>query len=534
MKNRLTYTLMFAFVLGIYGVLIAQEKPKPIPTIKYESKGSSTQINVGTNEGTIINNLIINSIDYKELTTRYEKSKEERDKIVKRIKTYPTDESFKKDLITINLEIEETEKNIESFKTNVGRLYESFSKIEINTERLRQAKTHFDKGEIKQANAILKAEELANDQTKLLCALELKEKEVTTIKKQLNENATEYFVKAQTTALQYDLPDRFNLSCKYYELSLVSDKNVDILFDYAFFLAHHNQHDKAIKYYKEVLNIFRKNNGINSPTNLADVALTLNNLGILQEDQKDYVQAENSYTEALSIYRKLAQTDSSTYSPSVAMTLNNLGALQKDRHDYVQAEKSYKEALCIYRTLAQTKPQTYLQGVADVLNNLGILQKDNTDYVQAEKSYTEALSIRRTLAKTNPQAYLPGVADVLNNLGALQEDRHDYVQAEIFYKEALSIRRTLAQTNPKVYMPELAGILNNFAILYEESLVVNKDKSILCAKEAIDILIPFIGIGYIQDYLRISFRVLKYWKIDVRGYITEKYGSQSPLLPLVE
>ena len=416
LKNRMAYTIviMFVLVLGIYGVVLVLKKPKPITIVKHESSGKSAHAIVGMNDGTIVNILIINSIDYKELITRNEKLKENRDKIVKRIKTYPSDESFKKDLNTNNIESEETEENIESFKTTVGWLYDIFLKIEINTERLRQAKAHFDKGEIKLADAILKAEELENDQINLLKALELKGKDVATIKKQLGDNAKEYYIKALTTALQFDIPNRFSLSCKYYELSLRSFRNVDVLFDYAYFLQYNKQLDKAMGYYEEALAINRYNNTTN-PHYLADIANTLNNLGMLQSDKNDFEQSEKSYTEALSIYRTLAQTNPQAYLANVASTLNNIGNMQSDKNDYEHAEQSYTEALAIRWTLAQTNPQAYLFLIAGTLSDMAKLQSDKNDYLQAEKYYTEALSIRRTLAETKPQVYLTHIAITLNN-----------------------------------------------------------------------------------------------------------------------
>lgn len=60
-------------------------------------------------------------------------------------------------------ELEELEQQKEQLKENVFRLYETFTRIEINTERLAQAKAHFDQGEFREADAILKAEDMTRD-----------------------------------------------------------------------------------------------------------------------------------------------------------------------------------------------------------------------------------------------------------------------------------------------------------------------------------------------------------------------------------
>ena len=55
-------------------------------------------------------------------------------------------------------------------------------------------------------------------------------------------------------------------------------------------------------------------------------------------------------------YRRLADANPDTYLPDVAMTLNNLGILYRDRHDVAAAQAAYDEALHIYRRLAGRQP----------------------------------------------------------------------------------------------------------------------------------------------------------------------------------
>jgi hypothetical protein len=63
--------------------------------------------------------------------------------------------------------VEELNQRLEDFKANVFRLHELFTRIPINTERLRKAKAHFDKGEFREADAVLKAEEIQQDVDRL-------------------------------------------------------------------------------------------------------------------------------------------------------------------------------------------------------------------------------------------------------------------------------------------------------------------------------------------------------------------------------
>src|SRR3990167_5227629 len=130
------------------------------------------------------------------------------------------------------------------------------------------------------------------------------------------------------------------------------------LFEYAYFLQQHNQHNEAERYYQEAMKRFGSE--LDAPSR----AMTLNNLGVLQKDKNEFEDALKSYKEALEIYRKLVQVNPQRYLPDVAMTLNNLGILQSKKNEFEDALKSYKEALEIRRKLAHSNPQTSLPDIA--------------------------------------------------------------------------------------------------------------------------------------------------------------------------
>jgi tetratricopeptide (TPR) repeat protein len=197
----------------------------------------------------------------------------------------------------------------------------------------------------------------------------------------------------------------------------------------------------------------------------ADVARTLNNLGILESDQNRMDDARTAYDEALKIYRKLAQANPDTYLPDVATTLNNLGRLHSAQNRMDDARTAYDEALKIWRRLAQANPDTYLPDVAMTLNNLGILESAQNRMDDARTAYDEALKTYRNLAQANPDTYLPDVAMILNNLGNLESDQNRMDDARTAFDEALKIYRKLAQANPDTYLPDVAMTLNNLGVL---------------------------------------------------------------------
>ena len=246
--------------------------------------------------------------------------------------------------------LEEKRRQLQDFKREVLRLAETFSKIEINTERLKQAKQLFIQGKYREADAILKEEELSHDQEQLLSAKEGKQREWDEINKQLLSNANEFLIKAQITATNLNNPERFQEACHFYEQSIRSYTYFDNLFEYAYFLQQHNQHNEAERYYQEAMKRFGSE--LDAPTR----AMALNNLGNSQFDKNEFEDALKSYKEALDIRRKLAQANPQTYLPYVAMTLNNLGNLQSGKNEFEDALKSYREALEVYRELAQPNP----------------------------------------------------------------------------------------------------------------------------------------------------------------------------------
>ncbi|MGD2250615.1 MAG: tetratricopeptide repeat protein, partial [Candidatus Methanofastidiosia archaeon] len=81
-------------------------------------------------------------------------------------------------------------------------------------------------------------------------------------------------------------------------------------------------------------------------------------------------KAEKSYTEALKIYRTLAQKDPTAYEPDVAMTLNNLGNLYWNLRDFKKAEKSFTEALKHKDKLPDNGARIYL-GLANLAEKTG-------------------------------------------------------------------------------------------------------------------------------------------------------------------
>ncbi len=447
-----------------------------------------------TNSPINVTQVLGKSLEYKDLLNQLQTQQ----KLFSR-----TPEAETQERLEISQAIAQLEPIIEQFKKDVTQLAAEFDRIEINTDRLRRAKEHFEKGEIAAARAVFDSErEQMQDENDRLVE---KKPCIEQWLQMLKHNSDEFYLSALLERTAYENPNWLNDTCDYFERSIKVFATEDNVFQYAFFLKNHNRFDQAEIFYQqfldefvggdvskramtlnnlanlhcaknelaqtalkylEALEIYRKLAAVTPSVYLPFVATTLNNLANLHTTKNDLSLAETEYFEALEIQRKLAAVNPSTYLPDVAETLNNLAILHKTKNNLPLGEAEYLEALKIQRKLATVNPATYLPFVATTLNNLANLHKTKNDLPLAEAGYFAALEIRRNLAAVNPIIYLPGVATTLNNLANLHKTKNDLPLAEAEYFEALEIQRKLAAVNPATYLPDMATMLNNLANLH--------------------------------------------------------------------
>src|SRR5438309_2252414 len=173
-----------------------------------------------------------------------------------------------------------------------------------------------------------------------------------------------WLLKGQLLTVQF----RFDDAEKAYQGAIeTSPESFEANFAFAWFSQQLNHYDKAMSAYGRCLELAKRNqdNG--------EIAMTLNNLAMLNGDQNRPEAARKGYEEGLKIYRDLAKNETETYMPGVAMTLNNLATLDGAQNRMEAARKGYEETLKIYRQLAQKNPDAYLSYVAVTLNNLATL-----------------------------------------------------------------------------------------------------------------------------------------------------------------
>ena len=332
---------------------------------QYSVNAQGANIGVIGDHAQVTQNIYLQSVDYQRLVEQIRDTQES-------LEDVPASKPERR--LKLAEKLQELKEQLEEFKSNVFKLYETFTKIEINTERLRQAKAHFDKGEFREADAVLKAEEMTEDLDKLIERGRQLDRQRENVRDSREQIANEFLIKARLWATFYDQANRLEQTCEYFEEALRAARTGKNLFEYALFLQGHYKLKQAEQLYQEALEIYRELAKQNPATFLPYVATTLNNLAVLHRNTNEMAIAFSEYTEALEIYRELAKQNPATFLPDVAMTLNNLAALHWNTNETALAISEYQEALQIYQDFAKKSPAAFQSKVEMVIKNIAILQ----------------------------------------------------------------------------------------------------------------------------------------------------------------
>ena len=198
---------------------------------------------------------------------------------------------------------QEIQKEIDGLKDAIQKLADEFTRIPLNTERLRLAKAHFDAGEYEGARAIFDTE-IELMETELAALLEEKEKlagATSENEQHLTDKANEYLILANLIAINFDLADRYEQTRAYFTLSLKAHRNPKSLFTYGYFLHEHNQFSESKLLYEEALGISRGLAEVNPQAYLPDVAMTALNMSIF------YYQTISNKSRSLTYAKEVLQ-----------------------------------------------------------------------------------------------------------------------------------------------------------------------------------------------------------------------------------
>jgi tetratricopeptide (TPR) repeat protein len=229
--------------------------------------------------------------------------------------------------------------------------------------------------------------------------------------------------------------------------------------------------DKALPLLQKALAIGRPVFGQDS----ADLAQSLNDLGVMLSERGDYAEAARSLEEALRMRRKVLGSAHA----DVAITLVELGRVYQDQGFNERAEPLQREALAIRRRVLgeqHGEVGTSLSDLASVLRLKG-------DLAGAESVLRECLEVNR---KARGEDH-PNMSTPLNDLGLIAAARGHYLDAEALFRQSLlKGRQSLGERHPT-----LAITLNNLGKALLEQRKYDEAESAL--QEALNIALPALG-----------------------------------------
>jgi tetratricopeptide (TPR) repeat protein len=231
------------------------------------------------------------------------------------------------ELIALNAERDLVQKIETRFRDDVIRLAETFSKIELNSERLRLAKKFFDEGKISEADNVLKEKDMAATGDAALAAKARNDSV-------LLQTANEFALKAQLKALKIDYDSAqilFAQSRKYFETA-------DNLWAFASLLGEQNQAHRALEYYEKALKLARSES--------EEAALAMN-LGNFYSAVQKMPEAEKMYLRALEIYERLAKSNPAQFEPDLARAAGNLSFFYLFVDKYPESQAAAERILAL-------------------------------------------------------------------------------------------------------------------------------------------------------------------------------------------
>ena len=176
------------------------------------------------------------------------------------------------------------------------------------------------------------------------------------------------------------------------------------------------------------------------------VAASLNAVGQIRFQVRDFAAAEPLLTRGLAIREKLNGGQGHTLVP----TLNTLAALYDATGDSDRAEALLRRSLAISEHhLGLSNPE-----VSATLSNLAKLCFKQRDFAKADRLLLRLLEIKRALGKDHPE-----VATVLGSLAKLRQIVGKHEQGEQLWRQALAIRERCFAPNDLL----LATTLENVA-----------------------------------------------------------------------
>eukprot|EP00529_Nitzschia_sp_RCC80_P009888 CAMPEP_0113452066 /NCGR_PEP_ID=MMETSP0014_2-20120614/6658_1 /TAXON_ID=2857 /ORGANISM="Nitzschia sp." /LENGTH=795 /DNA_ID=CAMNT_0000343433 /DNA_START=130 /DNA_END=2517 /DNA_ORIENTATION=+ /assembly_acc=CAM_ASM_000159 len=163
-----------------------------------------------------------------------------------------------------------------------------------------------------------------------------------------------------------------------------------------------------------------------------DIATTLNKLGNLCYQMRDFKAAMEYYRQGLEVERRVLPANH----PHTIITLTNIAHIHKQLGEH-------RQALAAYQAVGKMQLPAFGSeslNVAETLSSVGLMQYHLRDYESSFESYQEALRIRRQCHGTDEHT---DIASTLNSIGLVLFKQDQFDLAKQCFSESLRIRTKL-------------------------------------------------------------------------------------------
>ncbi len=166
--------------------------------------------------------------------------------------------------------------------------------------------------------------------------------------------------------------------------------------------------------------------------------------------------AEVAYRNAIALQTRLAGQSPrpGSYTSDLAISYNNLGMLESRDAKFAAAEKSFRQAVALQNQLLEVMPHdpATLSNLGGVYNNLGLLFDTGRRYTDAEANYRQAIARQKQALELSPASsrYRELLSNHFANYAKCLESQQKQQAAEQVTAERDSLLATLRSRQPAI------------------------------------------------------------------------------------
>ena len=267
------------------------------------------------------------------------------------------------ELARLNRKRDSIQKIEKKFKDDVLRLATTFDQMEIDSDRLKTAKTLFEQGLITLADAVLNARSMLGETEFLISKRSRLQRSQVEIDSLLRFKAHEWLIKAQITKTRYDLANWGDSVHYYFQQSIACRASYENLISFAKFLYDQHQLDSSEFYFNRI----KQEHFVNLPAHKR-VSLLLG-LGNIHHQKGEFELSEVEYHQSLTALQDFPKEDSTKVMWYKSIIESNLGVLYKAQRKYKASEESHLKSLEALSTLVTLDSVRWREDLAATLNN---------------------------------------------------------------------------------------------------------------------------------------------------------------------